>query len=303
MRVLVVLVLAGLLLAGCTMAPKVEQAPDLQPRFDAALAYVEGLRDADGRWPTAQVPLAMDVAIAAHLNVTAWPVPIPVAQQVVWPAEEASLLSSLRALDAEAHAAAAANDAARLERVRERVLSRFDGRQFGDPVLLNDDAFSLLVLGHARVTWSSAFEPVVAGLLANQSDDGGWSWKVGGAGETDMTGMVLSGLAEAGAIHRVDAERVLGFLATTSTSGGGHGLLAGGEPNCDSTVWAIRVQERLGRMAPTAPWAYLLGLQNPDGGFSYTPGGPSNALCSFEAATLLGMAVVHEVQIPPSLTP
>ncbi|HUR25148.1 MAG TPA: prenyltransferase/squalene oxidase repeat-containing protein [Candidatus Thermoplasmatota archaeon] len=297
-RCMVVLMMAASAFAGCT---RPEPWPDLEAEADAAFASLLAGRGDDGRWPPAQVPYVIEAAHAAGKDLHAWPQPVPVAHQVAWPPENASLLQALRPLLAVALAAhdGVDVDVAASQRVQDRVMAAFDGRQFGDPALLNDDAFALIVLGAAHVTWSSALDPAVDGLLANQSADGGWSWSVGGAGETDMAGLVLAGVTEAGAIHRVDRRPVLAFLDTTRSPGGGHALHPGGPPNCDSTVWAIRAHDAFGMPAPRGDWDFLVSLQRPDGSFAYTPGGPGNALCTSEAATLLAMAQAHQVVVPP----
>lgn len=292
-------VFGALLVAGCTGVQ--DTRTDLGPELDAALDHLLSLRDAQGRWPPGLVPLVVDAAAAARKDLQAWPEPVPLAQQVAWPDEGLGFLPSLRPLHAVAQVAAAAGDEPQLMRVRERVLAGSDGQQFGDPALLNDDAFALLVLGRAGLARASDIGRSVDHLLANRSADGGWSWAVGGAGETDMTGMVLAGVSEAGQIHRVEPRGVLDFLATTRTAGGGHSLMAGGEANCDSTVWAIRAQGRLALAAEPAAWEYLLGLQRDDGGFAYAAGGDANTLCTAEAAVLLGMAVHREVPLPAGL--
>lgn len=290
-----------LALSGCARPGQTSSQPSgLQDEADRALASLLAGRDAEGRWPAGQVPYVAEAAHAMGKDLRAWPEPVPVADQVAWPPDDAPLLQGLRQLHAVA--LSSQRDAAALERVRERVMASFDGAQFGDRALLNDDAFALAVLGVAGDAAHAAsppeVEPAVAGLIANRSADGGWSWSVGGGGETDMTGLVLAGLAAAGAVARVEPGPVLAFLASTAADGGGHALAPGGTPNCDSTVWAIRAQDILGIAAPQAAWDFLLGLQLDDGSFAYSPGGAGNALCTAEAATLLGLAQAVDVVAP-----
>ena len=288
------------LLAGCGQPPP-SPPEGLHADLDAAMADLAGRRDADARWPAALVPYILEAASAAGLDVHEWPAPLPVADQVGWPPANGSFLSSLRPLHAAA--LAADGDAQRLSEVRERTLAGFDGSQFGDPALLNDDAFALVVLGAAGAepaTWAQV-GPAVRHLVDNQSATGGWPWAVGGAAETDMTGLVLHGLAQADAVRLADAEAALAFLATTRGADGGHSLRPGGEPNCDSTVWAIRSQADLGLAAPDEAWRFLAGLQTAGGGFAVTPGGPPNDLCTAEAATLLGLSL--HGRLPPSSSP
>jgi hypothetical protein len=292
--------LAVVVLAGCFAQPPDDPTKDYAPLLATAIDALAAQRDAQGLWPAGQVPYVVEAASAAGLDLDGWLQPVPVAQQVAWPAENASFLASLRPLYAVALVAAGVGDEARLAQVRDRVMAGFDGQQFGDQQLLNDDAFALIVLGAAQVAWSSELEPAIAHLLENQTSEGGWSWAVGGRAETDMTGIVLRGLVEAGAIHRVEAGPVLAFLETTRGTEGGYALSPGGQSNCDSTVWGIRTKEALGLADDDAPWRFLFGLQVA-GGYAYIPGGPPNALCTAEAATLLGLVVDHQVQMPAGL--
>ena len=53
--------------------------------------------------------------------------------------------------------------------------------------------------------------------------------------------------------------------------------------------------------ADEAAWRFLLDLQTADGGFAYAPSGPPNALCTSEAATLLGLMAHGDVPSPAGL--
>jgi hypothetical protein len=281
--------LAAMALAGCA-APGDGPAP-----LDGALDFLLAQRE-EGRWPAAFVPHMLEVANAANLAPWAWPEGRPLTAQFVMPPDNGSLLSTLRAL----YGATLVDDDGLTQEAADRVRAAYDGRQFGDPALLNDDAFALLVLASAHADFAT--EPARSmpdALLQNQSADHGWSWHVGGAGEVDMTGIVLTALSGARshstqpapkALDRVGRDYVLHFLDGTRTPDGGHGLRAGGDAgNCDSTVWAIRSYALLGAPRPQAEWDFLLSLRNGDGGFAFQSGGPSNALCTAEVAVLLAL--------------
>lgn len=277
-------------LAGCS-DPQEEPTP-----LDGALGYLLAQRQ-DGRWDAAFVPHMLEVADAANLAPHLWPGERPLAQQFTMPPAEGALLPQLRALYG---ATLLLGDGATALEAMERVRAAYDGRQFGDPALLNDDAFALLVLASAHVDFARDPERSMPdSLLQNQSDDNGWSWHVGGDGEVDVTGMVLTALSGARshstrpaptALDRVGRDYVLHFLDSTQAADGGHSLRPGGdEGNCDSTVWAIRSYALLGAPRPETQWRFLLELQNEDGGFAFQAGGASNALCTAEVATLLAL--------------
>lgn len=280
MRVLAAAVVLLLLLAGCARPAPRAQDDDLE----AALGWLLAQRDADGRWEPGLAAHMAEVAWATGKDPQAWPEERPLAGQLALPPEGDALLPQLRGL----YAAALAGGAPRDEAVR-RVQAAWDGQQFGDPRLLNDDVFALLVLAAG----GRAASPAQAdALAAAQAADGGWSWSAEGQGEADMAGLALTALAGTApsSVGRADVAAALHFLDATQALDGGHSLQPGADGgNCDSTVWALRGYALLGADGSDAAWAFQLGLQRPDGSFAYTPGGPANALCTAEAAALLGL--------------
>jgi hypothetical protein len=238
-------------------------------------------RDAEGRWPEAFVPYLVETAMLGGKDPASWPEDRPLAAQLPWPGEGAGYMVSLRPLYAWS---LLPGHGGRGAEALERVLAGHDGRQFGDPALLNDDTFALLALDGLSPSGEAA--RYGASLAENQSAEGGWSWAPDGEPETDMTGMALEALAGAGA-GGLDAAAARAFLDATHAAGGGHAVHAGGEPNCDSTVWAVRGYRALGLAPPGDDAAFLRSLQRPDGAVAYRPGGAGNALCTAEALPAL----------------
>jgi hypothetical protein len=241
--------------------------------------WLLGQRDAEGRWSATLTPYVVEAAVAAGKDPSAWPSPVPLAQQVPWPADGATYMSALRPLHGWALLPDHGGRGADIER---RLLAGYDGRQFGNPALLNDDAFALMTLAALDPAKASGR---AASLAANQSADGGWSWAPGGEPETDMTGIILSVLSDAGA-GGFDANAARAFLDGTHVAGGGHAQHTGAA-NCDSTVWAMRGYRALGVPAPSDDQAFLESLQRGDGSLAYQAGGSANALCTVEAAAEL----------------
>jgi hypothetical protein len=263
--------LALLLGAGCLQA-----APEPSPQ-ERAWDWLLDQRGAGGRWEAAFVPHLVEAAVASGKDPEEWPSPVPLADQLAWPAEDAGFMASLRPLRAWA---LLPDHGGRAHAIADRIIAGHDGRQFGEPALLNDDAYAVLGLADINEDLALAFSWA---LLDNQSVEGGWSWTPGGTPETDMTGIVLAGLRQGG--YNATAARA--FLDGTRAPGGGHAMHAGGGANCNSTAWALNGYAALGGEAPADGLAFLASLQRPDGALAYQAGGAANALCTVEAVPLL----------------
>lgn len=256
--------------------------------LSALLDHVGGLRGADGTFPVATAPYVVEAAWASDLDPSVWPPEHPVLPDVRV-AEGATFLQSLRPLYALALA-----DAPGADDRRDALLAGFDGTQFGDPRLLNDDIFALLALdADGEADGSDAVRAASGFLLANRND-GLWSYAVGGAGGIDTTGMAVTALAVSGRLTEIPAAEVVNAIAT-ARDGAGYAESAGDDANCDSTVWAIRGLTALGTEAPREAWLYLRTLQQADGGIAYRAGEESNGLCSTEVATLWGLRATERL--------
>lgn len=241
----------------------------------------------------AQAPGALDAylledAAAAGRDPHAWPTASPLAGRVPPPQFAPDLLPGLRPAYARSVAHLPSVDAAG-QPVALAVMHAFDGQQWGNPALLNDDAWSLRVLAALGPLDANATRGAAA-LADAQAAGGGWSWKRNGTPDVDSTGMILVALHEAGLAAPPQA---LAFVQSAQSPDGGFATEPGGAANCDSTVWALRAAAAAGQPAPQGAWAYLLGLAHvvPDGvAYAYTTGGGDNALCTAEVAGLLADA-------------
>ena len=279
--------LLGLLaLSGCLGPPA--PGPSDTP-LDAALQYLAGLGQ-DGYAPSL-APYVAEASWAAGLNPAAWPRDRPVLDDVAVPSG-GPLLAALRPL----HALALADAPGRDQRV-QRVLDAFDGRQFGDPGLLNDDAFALLVLDADGVPDAHPAVQAGAGTLL-EAQAGGWPYAVGGEPGADTTGFALAALHASGLLGQADASAATDFLHATR-DGAAFAETPGGRANCNSSVWALRGLLLLGVGTPPEAWDWLESLQQADGGLAYQPGQAANALCSAEAATLWGLRATGRLAASP----
>jgi hypothetical protein len=232
-------------------------------------------------------PQMVEAAVAAGVDVHAWPsASNPALSAVEVPPNSTSFMDQLRPAYALALAGALnATAAAAL------MHAGFDGQQFGDPALLNDDAWALLVLEAAHSARGDAEAAAVRLLAANQGMDGGWSWHVGGTSEVDLTGMVmraLSGQDAHDAALNLSLKRGAAFLAGAADSSGGFPITPGGTPNCDSSVWAVRGFWAAGTAASPRVFGFLASLRQADGSFAWKSGGAGEVFCTAEVVALLG---------------
>ena len=143
----------------------------------------------------------------------------------------------------------------------QKIINSFDGNQVGDPELVNDDIFALLVLRKAG--FDSTDEIVTATtkfILENQKPDGSF------AGGVDMTAAAIQSLSLVSGVEGVSQalSKARTYLQSQQQEDGGFG-------NPDSTSWAMQAIVALGedwrdwKKNNRAPGEYLLLLQKQDG--------------------------------------
>ena len=145
-----------------------------------------------------------------------------------------------------------------------KLLSHFDGSQFGDAALVNDDIFALITL--LRVGFGAGDEPVksaAAFILGRQRDDGSWE------GNVDLTAAAIQALMPLASESTVSAalSRAREYLRKMQEDDGGFG-------NSFSTSWALQAITINGddpsswqSAQGNSPREYLASLQFPDGGW------------------------------------
>ncbi len=276
MRVAALVVLL-LVVAGC--------AAPMPTWSDRAVAVLDGMADRaqNHTFDAFLVPYVVEAAARAGLDPGSWPPGHPVMRD--WTFPRGNYLGMLRPL----YALALANPGIPEDQVQVQsaVLSGFDGKQFGDAALLNDDAFAILALAAAGSGSLWQVHDAAAYIADHANATGGWSYAAKGKPDIDSTGIMLAALRAAG--RSVDATPVVAYLASAQRPEGGYGAMPGEPANCDSTVWAIRGLLAFGGEVPAAAWSYLASLRGPDG-YAYVAGGAANALCTVEVATLFAVA-------------
>lgn len=111
----------------------------------------------------------------------------------------------------------------------QKILDEFDGTQFGDPELLNDDIFALIVLLNAGYTNSaSEVQKSTSFILSHQKEDGSWGKDV------DLTSSVVQALFDIAWTNDVKTALLNArtFLKAKQQDSGGFG-------NVYSTSWVM----------------------------------------------------------------
>lgn len=143
---------------------------------------------------------------------------------------------------------------ARLERQR-----RPDGR-IGS--LVNSTIWSVIALDRPG-------KPAIRYLLRQQRGSGGWSWAPNGAPDSNDTAAAVQALRKSG-IRGRPVRRGLAYIRTLTARDGGVRLVAGRDPDAQSTAWAIQAYLAAGERPPAASFRFLASLRRPDGSYRYS---------------------------------
>lgn len=134
-----------------------------------------------------------------------------------------------------------------------------DGR-IGD--LINSTAWATLALGKPD-------RGAIRFLLRAQHRSGGWSWAPRGAPDSNDTAAVIQALRLGGVDGR-PVRRGLAYIRRLTAPNGGVRLVAGREPDAQSTAWAIQAHIAAGTRPPAAMYRFLRSLRRPDGSYRYS---------------------------------
>jgi hypothetical protein len=161
---------------------------------------------------------------------------------------------ALRVLALRALGESPAPFAERLERQRRR-----DGR-IGS--LVNSTIWGVLALPRGE-------RAAVRYLLRQQRPCGGWSWAPNGQADSNDTAAAIQALRWSGVRGR-PISRGLAFIRRLTTRTGGVRLVAGREPDAQSTAWAIQAYLAAGKRPPAAAFRFLASLRRADGSYRYS---------------------------------
>ncbi len=147
--------------------------------------------------------------------------------------------------------------------------SFYDGQQFGDPDLVEDDALAILALVSCGDNDVEMISNAVSTIKDQQNDDMGWS-SVAGKSDVKVTSLVIQALIAAG--ENRDSQVItdaLDYLKTEQEDDGGFS-------DARTTSYAIQAIVAAGQDPSTyllngkSPLDYLIDLQQDDGSFNYT---------------------------------
>ena len=170
--------------------------------------------------------------------------------------------------------------------------------QFGEETLLNDDFFGILA---AESTDDSSLIPLTGGslshVLAYQKDDGGFSYttveetcypdwgcfaNTSNSNDTAAAIMAMYAAERMGITHILldtSRDQAIVYLLSTQNEDGGFGYDIYSVSDGSSTAWSLMALNMIGASVQAEAEAardWLLGVQNPDGGFRF------NEVCDYD---------------------
>jgi hypothetical protein len=176
--------------------------------------------------------------------------------------------------------------------------SFYNGTQFGDPSLLNDDFWAIMALRSVGIDNNDEkIQNAVAFIKTNQNEgDGGWSFGVGSDSDVDSTAASIMALISVNesktSTHIIDG---LEYIKTKQVSSGGFDSWGYGT-SAESDSWAIQAIVAAGQDPTDANWTKegknpvddLILFQNQDGSFNDFNPAPSSWTTSYAIPALLG---------------
>ena len=175
--------------------------------------------------------------------------------------------------------------------------SFYDGTQFGDPSLLNDDFWAVMALTSAGIDKNDEkIQNATVFIKSNQNEgDHGWSWGVGADSDVDDTAAAIMTLISAdesqSSTHITNG---LEYMKSKQISNGGFDHGWGNSAESDS--WAIQAIVAVGQDPTSANWTKegknpiddLLSFQNLDGSFNTSNPDFIPSASSYAILALLG---------------
>ena len=178
-----------------------------------------------------------------------------------------------------------------------KLKSFYDGSQFGDASLINDDYWAVMALISAGIYKSDQMiQNTLTFIKSKQNSDGGWSWAVGQSSDVDDTAAAIMALIAGGEpTTSTYVTAGLSYMKSQQTDSGGFGFMGCSSAETDS--WAIQAIVAAGQDPTSSYWTKngktpvddLLTFQDPGtGGFKDYTGNPNAWTTSYAIPALLG---------------
>ncbi len=154
------------------------------------------------------------------------------------------------------------------------IMKKYDGTQFGDAGLVNDDIFALFpLLKSGYSTGDAEIQKAVTFILSKQNTVGGWE-------SPDLTAAAVQALAQVKSLDGVNdsLSRAKNYLKVSTKTDGRIG------DNAFSTGWGLQALSALGESATTwngsnpSPLNFLATQQKTDGGVNPTTDSNDNRI-------------------------
>ncbi len=195
----------------------------------------------------------------------------------------------------------------------EKLKTYYQGGQFGEASLLNDDIWSILALAAVGQASSAEVSAAKTFLLNNQNSNGGWSYAVSGSSDTNDTAAAIIALIEAGATSADQAViNAISYLQSVQNSDGGFGWETGSASDSGSDAWVISAIYKIGQdpnswqKGSSSPVSHLQALQDSDGGFWWLAPGTTEynnkAMTPFVVIALAGKSYPVGYFLPQNQT-
>lgn len=174
-----------------------------------------------------------------------------------------------------------------------QLLDMFDGTQIGQPGIINDDFWAIIALTAAGVkSTSPVIQTAKQFIIAHQNADGGWGCNTDGSGmgsgadPCDTANAIMALIAAGESASSTAILNGLSYLHSKQNDDGGFPYYEGATASDVASDARVMAAIRACGGNPTGaewtkngnnPLINALSLQNDDGGFAWTAGGPTDA--------------------------
>lgn len=176
--------------------------------------------------------------------------------------------------------------------VAGQLLSMFNGEQFGQTGIINDDFWAIITLIGAGVDPSlPAIQTAKDFIIAHQNADGGWGSSISGGGMAaggdpcDTANAIMALIAAGESSSSSAIQNAFAYIKNLQNDDGGFPYVEGANSDSGTDARVIAAIRAAGGDPTSAEWTvngnnpfyHALSQQNDDGGFAWTAGGSTDA--------------------------